>query len=372
MKKTISVMIPCYNEEENARPIYEAVRNQLVNNCQDYNYEILFIDNKSTDHTREIIRKICAEDENVKAIFNVKNFGQFNSPYHALLQTTGDCTFTMCADFQDPPELIPRFVKEWESGYKIVIGRKTKSKENPFIYWLRSIYYKLIKKMSSTEMIEQFTGFGLYDKSFIQTLRDLKDPTPFLRGIVAELGPERKEIEYEQPRRRAGKTSNNFFTLYDAAMLSFTSYTKNGMRIATFLGFLTAFLSFIIGIVYLILKLVYWNKFAAGYAPTMIVVFFLGGIILCFMGFLGEYVLAINARVMNRPLVVEEERINFIQPVVKRSLDESFIERENYIQLVYKAREMIHEGKKIPDIMTTTGFSYEEINEISTKEMNLI
>ena len=310
-KKRISVMIPCYNEEENARPIYTAVKDQLTQNCPSYDYEILFIDNKSQDQTRKILREICAEDSNVKAIFNVKNFGQFNSPYYALLQTSGDCTITMCADFQDPPELIPQFVAAWEEGYKIVIGRKTKSRENPLLFWARGVYYKMLRKMSSTEIIEQFTGFGLYDKSFVETLRQLNDPTPFMRGLVAELGPERKEIEYEQPKRRAGKTHNNFFTLYDAAMLSFTSYTKSGLRIATFAGFIIAFLSFLFGMVYLVLKLLFWNSFTAGYAPMMISVFFLGGLLLSFLGFLGEYVMAINIRVMNRPLVVEEERINF-------------------------------------------------------------
>jgi glycosyltransferase involved in cell wall biosynthesis len=304
-------MIPCYNEEENVRPIYEAVRDQLTSNCGGYDYEILFIDNKSQDRTREIIREICASDKHVKAIFNVKNFGQFNSPYYAMLQTTGDCTITMCADFQDPPEMIPKFVAAWEEGYKVVIGKKTKSKENPFIYWLRGRYYRMLKKMSSTEIIEQFTGFGLYDRSFIDVLRELDDPTPFMRGLVAELGPERKEIEYEQPRRRAGKTHNNFYTLYDAAMLSFTSYTKNGLRIATIAGFVISMISSLIGLVYLVMKLVFCYKFTAGHAPMMIGIFFMGGLILAFMGFLGEYVMAINARVMNRPLVVEEERINF-------------------------------------------------------------
>ena len=316
-KKRISVMIPCYNEEENARPIYTAVKDQLTQNCPSYDYEILFIDNKSQDQTRKILREICAEDSNVKAIFNVKNFGQFNSPYYALLQTSGDCTITMCADFQDPPELIPQFVAAWEEGYKIVIGRKTKSRENPLLYWARGIYYKMLRKMSSTEIIEQFTGFGLYDKSFVETLRQLNDPTPFMRGLVAELGPERKEIEYEQPKRRAGKTHNNFFTLYDAAMLSFTSYTKSGLRIATFAGFIIAFLSFLFGMVYLVLKLLFWNSFTAGYAPMMISVFFLGGLLLSFLGFLGEYVMAINIRVMNRPLVVEEERINFKNKLIE-------------------------------------------------------
>ena len=310
-RKTISVMIPCYNEEENARPIYEAVRDELRRSCPAYDYEILFIDNKSTDRTREILREICAEDKHVKAIFNVKNFGQFNSPYHAILQTSGDCTITMCADFQDPVEMIPHFIAEWEKGYKIVIGRKTRSRENPIVYRLRGCYYKLIKKMSSTEQIEQFTGFGLYDKSFVQTLRDLKDPTPFIRGIVAELGPERKEIEYEQPQRRAGKTHNNWYTLYDAAMLSFTSYTKAGLRLATFFGFIVAIISFLLGLFYLVAKLLFWQSFSAGYAPTMIAVFFMGGVQLAFLGFMGEYVMAINTRIMNRPLVVEEERLNF-------------------------------------------------------------
>lgn len=310
-KKMISVMIPCYNEEENARQIYEAVRDELFKSCAAYDYEILFIDNKSTDGTREILRSICAEDDHVKVIFNVKNFGQFNSPYYGLLQTSGDCAITMCADFQDPPELIPQFITAWEEGYKVVIGKKTRSKEHPVMYRLRGQYYKVLRKMSSTEIIEQFTGFGLYDRSFVETLRKLNDPTPFMRGIVAELGPERKEIEYEQPRRRAGKTHNNLFTLYDAAMLSFTSYTKSGLRVATIGGFIIALVSFVLGLVYLIAKLIFWDKFSAGYAPTMIVVFFMGGLLLALLGFLGEYVMAINARVMNRPLVVEEERINF-------------------------------------------------------------
>ena len=314
-KKVISIMIPCYNEEENARPIYEAVRDELISSCPNYDYEILFIDNKSQDRTRGIIEDICARDKHVKAIFNCKNFGQFNSPYYGITQTSGDCTITICADFQDPVELIPRFVAEWEKGYKIVIGRKTRSQESKVMYFLRGCYYKLIRSMSNVEMIEQFTGFGLYDKSFVETLRNLKDPTPFIRGIVAELGPERKEIEYEQPKRRAGKTHNNFMSLYDAAMLSFTSYTKAGMRIATFLGFIIAFLSFIVALGYLIAKLCMWNRFTAGYAPMMIAIFFMGGVQLAFLGFLGEYVMNMNTRLMNRPLVVEEKRINFDEDV---------------------------------------------------------
>lgn len=310
-RKTISVMIPCYNEVENARPIYEAVRDELTKSCPAYDYEILFIDNKSTDGTREVIEAICAADKHVKAIFNTKNFGQFNSPYYGIIQTGGDCTIAICADFQDPVALIPVFVREWEKGYKIVIGRKTRSQENKLIYALRGLYYKAIKKMSNVDMIEQFTGFGLYDRSFVDTLRRLNDPMPFMRGIVAELGPERKEIEYEQPLRRAGKTHNNFMTLYDAATLSFTSYTKTGMRLASLVGIVFSGLSLLTALVMLILKLCMWDRFVAGYAPMVIAIFLMGGLQLLFLGFLGEYVMNMNIRIMNRPLVIEEKRINF-------------------------------------------------------------
>lgn len=308
--KKISVVIPCYNEEENVVPISEAVIEQL-NKLKNYDYEILFIDNCSTDKTQELITKLCENNHKIKAIFNCKNFGQFNSPYYGLQQTTGDCTILMCADFQDPVDMIPKFVEEWENGYKIVIGIKNKSKENKLIYFLRSFYYKIIKKLSSTEQIEHFTGFGLYDKEFIKILKDIDDPTPFLRGIVAELGYKRKEINYEQAKRKAGKTHNNFYTLYDAAMLSFTSYTKIGLRLATFLGMGIGIISFIIGMIYLILKLLYWDRFAAGTIPILLGSCFLGAIQLFFIGILGEYILSINARVMKRPLVIEEKRINF-------------------------------------------------------------
>ncbi len=310
-RKKISVMIPCYNEEENARPIYEAVKNELVTKLSQYDYEILFIDNKSKDNTRSIIREICKEDKNVRAIFNCRNFGQFNSPYYGIINTSGDCCVTICADFQDPVELIPKFVEEWENGYKVVIGVKTQSKESKIMYAMRSVYYKLIKKMSDVEQIEHFTGFGLYDKSFVKTLRELDDPQPFIRGIVAELGPERKEIEYTQPQRRAGKTHNNFYSLYDAAMLSFTSYTKIGLRLAVFAGGAFSLIGFIIALVYLVLKLINWHDFPAGTAPILIGVFLMSSIQLFFIGLLGEYIMNINRRVMKRPLVVEEERLNF-------------------------------------------------------------
>ena len=309
--KKISIMIPCYNEEENVIPMSEAIVDLFNTELTSYDYELLFIDNCSTDKTREYLRMICGKNKHIKAIFNARNFGQFNSPFYGLLQTTGDCVVSMCCDFQDPIELIPKYIKEWENGYKIVIGIKTSSKESKIMYKLRSLYYKIIKKYSDVEQIEHFTGSGLYDKSFIDVLRDLKDPTPFMRGLVAELGFARKEIPYEQPQRRAGKTHNNWYTLYDAAMLSFTSYTKIGLRLATFMGILAGTGSFLVAIIYLILKLTHWNSFTAGMAPVVIGMFFLGGIQLFFLGFIGEYILSINKRVMNRPLVVEEERINF-------------------------------------------------------------
>ncbi|MGN0970688.1 MAG: glycosyltransferase family 2 protein [Aristaeellaceae bacterium] len=309
--KTISVMIPCYNEEENVRAITEAVRSEIQTELPAYDYEIVIIDNKSRDNTRAIIRQLCAEDPHVRAIFNMKNFGQFNSPYYGLTQCTGDCVISICADFQDPVELIPDMVHQWEQGHKVICMVKTRSEESRLMYWARECYYRLIKKMSDVEQIRQFTGFGLYDRQFIQVLRDLKDPMPFIRGIVAEYAPDHLEIPYTQPQRRAGKTHNNFYTLYDAAMLSFTSYTKAGLRIITFGGFVIAGLSFLVALIYLVLKLVNWYGFNAGMAPIVIGVFLMGGLQLAALGFIGEYILTINQRVMHKPLVIEEERLNF-------------------------------------------------------------
>ena len=309
--KKISIMVPCYNEEENVIPMSEALVAELEKLPQ-YDYEILFIDNCSLDTTREKLREICAGNKKIKAIFNSKNFGQFNSPYYGLCQTTGDCTISVCCDFQDPVEMIPKLIEEWENGYKIVCAVKTSSKESKLMYWLRSVYYKTIKKLSKVEQIEHFTGFGLYDKSFIKVLRELGDPTPFIRGIVAELGPKIKKIEYEQAERRAGKTSNNFASLYDAAMLSFTSYTKAGVRLASFLGMFMCGGSLLAALVCLLLKCIDpWMFFTTGTAPIILTTLFVGGLVLFFIGFLGEYIISMNARIMNRPLVIEEERINF-------------------------------------------------------------
>ena len=310
-KKKISVLIPTYNEEENVLPICAEVQKTLEQDLSGYDYEIVFIDNRSTDSTRDKILSLCEANPRVKAIFNLKNFGQFNSPFYGLCQTTGDCTILLCADFQDPVEMIPRFVREWENGYRLVCGIKTGSRENRFIYWLRSLYYKAIKRMSSVEQIEHFTGFGLYDRSFIDVMKSLDDPLPFLRGIVAEFGPERKDIAYTQAKRKAGKTKNNWYTLYDAAMFSFTSYTKIGLRLATMTGFLFSALSLLTAFVYLIMKLALWDTFNAGMAPILIGVFVGSSVQLFFIGLLGEYILSINSRVIKRPVVIEEKRVNF-------------------------------------------------------------
>lgn len=311
MKKLISILIPCFNEQENVVQISHAVEEVIQKELAMYDYEIIFIDNCSTDNTRPLLRELCKSNKKIKAIFNARNFGQFNSPYYGLQQTAGDCTISICCDFQDPVELIPQFVHEWEKGAKIVAGIKTKSDENKLVRFLRSCYYKIIHKMSQVEQIEHFTGFGLYDKSFIEVLRNLHDPTPFLRGIVAELGFKRVDVPYRQARRKAGKTHNNWYSLFDAAMLSFTSYTKAGLRFATIGGFIAAFASFCVALGYGIYKLCNWNTFNAGMAPLIIGVFFIGALQLFFIGFLGEYIMSMNNRIMNRPLVIEEERINF-------------------------------------------------------------
>lgn len=311
--KKISIMIPCYNETENVIPMSEAVVKVMTEELARYDYEIVFIDNASTDGTREKLEKICEGNKKIKAIFNVTNFGQFNSPFYGMCQCSGDCVIPVCCDFQDPLDMLPEFVKYWEKGHKIVTAVKTSSKENPVLYFFRSIYYKCIKSMSTVQMIEHFTGFGLYDHTFIELMRQLDDPIPFMRGIVAEYGKgfNMIQIEYEQEKRRAGKTHNNFYSLYDAAMLSFTSYTKVGLRLATFFGIFCSIASFVIAIIYLILKLLNWSDFQAGYAPMIIGIFLLGGIQIFFIGLVGEYILNINTRVIHRPIVVEEKRINF-------------------------------------------------------------
>ena len=307
--KKISVVIPCYNEEENVRPMAEAVCGLMERELPAYDYELLFIDNCSQDRTRSILRELCAAHPKVKAILNAKNFGQFNSPYHALCEAGGDCAIFMCCDFQDPVELLVRFVDEWERGAAIVCGIKTASRENKLMRFFRTCYYKLIRAMSETEQIEHFTGFGLYDRSFLNVLRELDDPTPFLRGIVAELGFRRVDIPYEQQRRRAGKTHNNFPLLYDAAMLSFTSYTKAIPRLAGLVGGALSALSLLASLVCLILWLA-GRPLPQGTAVFLAVAVF-GSLNLFATGMVGEYVMSMNRRSMHRPLVVEETRLGF-------------------------------------------------------------
>lgn len=309
--KKISILIPCFNEVGNVEPISNDIAEMFNNELKNYKYEIVFIDNDSNDGTKEKIREICKKNKKVKAIFNIRNFGAFNSPYYGLMQTDGDCTIMMACDYQDPLYLIPEFIKEWENGYKIVVGVKDRSKENPIIYLLRTIYYNTLKKLSNVNIIRHFTGFGLYDKEFIDILRRIDDSTPFLRGVVAEYGYDIKEIPFEQPLRKSGTTHHNLSGLYDAAMLSFTAYTTLGLRIVTITGFVIGIISFIIGLIYLIYKLIHWYTFNAGMAPILVGMFFLGGVVLITLGLIGEYVISINRRSMHRPLVVEKERINF-------------------------------------------------------------
>ncbi|MEI0539273.1 glycosyltransferase family 2 protein [Brachyspira pulli] len=309
--KKISILIPTYNEEDNVNNVVERLEKILTENLKNYDYEIVFIDNSSTDNTRNVLKDICSKYKNIKAIFNAKNFGFSRSTFYGLTQTTGDCTILIYADFQEPPELIPEFIKEWENGYKIVIGKKSKSKENPIMYIIRVMYYKLIKYISEIEHIDNFNGFGLYDKSFINVLRNLDDSEPYLRGIVAELGYDIKTIMYKHQKREFGKTHFNFYKLYDHAMLGITSYSKIVLRLSTMFGFLSGIITFILGIIVFIQKILYWDTYPFGMAALMVGVFFIGSVQLFFIGILGEYILNINLRVMKRPLVVEKERINF-------------------------------------------------------------
>ena len=309
--KKISVMVPTYNEEDNVVPLSEAIIGQFRDHLPEYDYEIIFIDNASKDSTRVKIRSLCASNTKIKAIFNARNYGQFSSPFYGLLQMTGDCVIGMCADFQDPVELIPQYVKEWENGHKIVLGQKTKSKENRIVYALRKKYYRLLKKNSEVEFIENVTGSGLYDKEFIEVLRNLDEPKPFIRGVVAEMGYDIKLIEYEQPKRRSGKSSNGLRGYYDAGMQGITSYTKLGVRAAVFFGVLFTIASISVSVGLGIYKLLNWDTFPLrGYAFDM-AIFIAVSLQMLFIGLVGEYVLNINSRMKKRPLVIESERINF-------------------------------------------------------------
>jgi len=307
--KKISIVTPCYNEVDNIEEICQRI--QKLMSGSDYEYEHLIIDNGSQDGTVEKIRLLAGLDSHIKAILNTRNFGHIRSPYYGLLQAEGDAVVILASDLQDPPERIPEFIQQWESGYQVVIGVKTKSRESGLFYLIRTLYYKVLRGLSEVELIEHFTGFGLYDQRIIEILRKLDDPYPYFRGLIADLGFPIARIEFTQPRRKRGISKNNFYTLYDMAMLGVTGYTKVPLRLATMFGFLWSVISFMIGIIYLVYKLVDWQNFSLGLAPVVIGLFFLGSVQLVFLGIVGEYIGAIYTQVMHRPLVIEKERINF-------------------------------------------------------------
>lgn len=313
MKKHISVLTPCYNEKDNVGPLAKAVA-KVFEKLPQYTYEHIFIDNDSTDNTVDVLRSIAKEDSNIKVILNARNFGHIRSPFYGMLQCKGDAVVSLVSDFQDPPELIEQFLNKWEEGYKIVIGVKNKSKENPLMFAVRKFFYNLLSKMSEgngESPVKNFTGFGLYDQQFISVLRTLDDPYPYFRGLITELGFNRYEVPYTQPQRASGDTKNNFFTLYDMAMLGFTNHSKLPLRLSAFIGFFSAMISFLVAVGYFIYKLMYWDTFQAGTAPLVIGVFFFSSVQLFFIGIIGEYIGAIHTQIRKRPLVIEKERINF-------------------------------------------------------------
>lgn len=312
MKKTVSILTGCFNEEDNVAALSKAVAS-VFESLPQYDYEHIFIDNCSTDRTVAILREVIKTDKHVRVICNARNFGWIRSPFYGLLQCKGDAVIYLVADFQDPPELITKFLEKWEEGNKIVVGIKAHSKENPLMLGVRKFFYNLLSRASdgSEAPIKNFTGFGLYDQKFIEVLRTLDDPYPFFRGLITELGFSRCEIEYSQPLRKGGKTKADFFALYDVAMLGFVNHSKLPLRLSAFIGFATAILSLLTAIVYTIYKLIFWSNFQVGIAPLVIGVFFFSSVQLFFVGIIGEYIGAIHTQVRKRPLVIERERINF-------------------------------------------------------------
>ena len=308
--KLISVVTPCYNEEANVEELYNQVK-QIFNEIPEYNYEHIFIDNCSKDDTVNILKKLAHQDKNVKVIVNARNFGHIRSPYHAILQSSGDAVISLVADLQDPPSMIKDFIQKWEEGYKVVLGVKAQSLESPMMFTVRKMYYNFINKVSEIELTKNNTGFGLYDSRVIEILRGIDDPYPYFRGLISDIGFESYKIEYVQPARKRGITKNNFYTLYDIAMLGITNHSKIPLRMAAMLGFIMSAFSFLVAIVYFVAKLLFWNYFSVGIAPLVIGVFFFGSVQLFFIGIIGEYIGSIHTQVLKRPHVIEKERINF-------------------------------------------------------------
>lgn len=308
----ISVVVPCYNEEGNVEALYDRLR-AVFARIAGVRFQVVFIDNASTDRTQEMLRGLAARDTGVKVIINVRNFGSLRSPLHAFFESPGAALICMACDLQDPPELIEEFVRLWRTGLKVVIGVKPKSRESHLMFWARRTYYRLLNQISDTPLIENFTGFGLYDREVIETLRGIPDRRPYFRGLIADLGYTRAEVPFVQPRRERGVTKNNFYALYDLAMMGLTSHSRVPLRLATMAGFLLGSLSLLVAVMYLIAKLVFWNSFALGQAPVLIGVFFFGSVQMFFVGILGEYIGAIHAQIHPRPWVIERERLNFDQ-----------------------------------------------------------
>ena len=309
--RLISIVTPCYNEELNIRELYLRMR-AVMQELPEYRYEHIFIDNASHDATPSILRELAAADSNVKVIFNARNFGHLRSPMYAFLQAKGDAVGILLADLQDPPELFREMIKEWEKGTPIVAAIKNASDESGFMYAVRTAYYRLVAKLTDVNVLTHYTGFGLYDKTVVDILREkFTDPYPYFRGMIAELGLPHAEVEYKQSRRMRGITKNNFYTLYDLAMLGITNLSKVPLRLVIFCGFVSAMISMLMGMFYFIYKLVHWNSFSLGVAPLVLGLFFLGSVQLLAVGIIGEYVGSIHTLVQKRPLVIEKERINF-------------------------------------------------------------
>jgi len=309
--KLLSIVTPCYNEEENVEELYTRVKNTMENHLPNYKYEHMFIDNASSDKTVDILKQIATEDKNVKIIVNSRNFGHMRSPVYGMLQAKGDAIISIVSDLQDPPEMITDFVKKWEEGSDIVLGIKATSEEKKIMFKIREAYYALLSKLSEIEVFKNFTGFGLYDRKVMNAIRQLNDPYPFFRGMVAEVGYKVAKIPYDQPVRIKGVTKNNFYTLYDIGILGIINKSKVPLRIAVFFSIFIGIISFLTGIGYLIAKLIYWDKMDLGIAPLIIGGSFSFSVLLFFIGIIGEYIGAIYTQILNRPLVFEQERINF-------------------------------------------------------------